>query len=377
MHTVPIRCLAVFVALAPLPLGAQTPQLRLKPASATHPEEFSGIERIRELADGRVIALDSAEPKLYLVDFRAGTAAQLGRVGDGPEEYRWPNGLFALGGDSTLVSDARTRRLILLHQGRPVSTTPASAPVMTSSDGFILGAGGGYIMRGFTPTGLGRAVDQGDSLIVARFSRQTGRGDTLARMRSGFGGLPGSATRSTPMAEAAAGPVARRQYMAAPVIGDQAFGFPDGWVAVARMEPYRVDWITPTGEVRRGPPINAPLAPLNDKEKRFYLARAAARDGQPAGEPADIKDWRPAIPPFWGFFNAALYPAPQGHLVIARAPTVALPTPTYDWVDRSGAFRGQLVLAANESVVGFGAQSIYVVARQTDGTEQLRRHPWP
>lgn len=378
MRIVLIRCLAVFIALAPLRLGAQAPQVRLKPASATHPEAFSGIERIRELADGRLIALDSAEHKLYLVDFRAGTAAQLGRVGDGPQEYRRPNGLFALPGDSTLVSDARTRRLILLHHDQLVATTPATAPVMTVSDGFILGAGAdGSLVRGDTPSGLGRAIDQGDSLILARFSRQTGRGDTLARMRSGFGGPPGSATKSTPMAEAAAGPSSRRQYMVAPVIGDQAFGFPDGWIAVARMEPYRVDWITPAGEVRRGPPINVPLAPLNDKEKRFYLARAAARDGKPAGEPSDIKDWRSAIPPFWGFFNAALYPAPQGHLVIARAPTVALPMPTYDWIDRSGVHRGQLVLAANESVVGFGAQSVYVVARQADGTEQLRRHPWP
>jgi hypothetical protein len=368
-----IACLAAFT-----PLGAQqAPRLRLKPASATHPEEFSGIARVRELADGRVIALDSAERKLYLVDFKSGSAPQLGRVGDGPEEYRWPNGLHALPGDSTLVTDAQTGRLVIFHQARPVATTPADAPVMKRG-GFIFGAGaGGYLVRGFLPTDLGRATDQGDSLYLARYARRDGRGDTLTRMRSGSGGPPGSATKATPTAGYEDTPPTRRVSMMSPRIGDQAIGFADGWIAVVRVEPYRVDWITPDGKLQRGAPINVLPAPLTDKEKRFYLARVAAMDGLPAGQPADITDWKPTIPPFWGSNGASLRQTAEGHLLIERAPTSALPTPTYDLVDRSGTHRGQLVLRASEAVVGFGAKSIYLVARNADGTEQLQRHPWP
>jgi hypothetical protein len=375
------RFIALPVLLCALfaPVGAQqVPSMRLKPASATHPADFSGIARIRELADGRVAALDSTERKLYLVDFQAGRAVQLGRVGDGPEEYRRPIGLFALPGDSTMIFDAQTRRLVILHRERPVATVSASAPVMINTEGFILGAGpGGALFRAFPPTGLGRAVDQGDSLFLVRVSRSRSGVDTLARMRSGFGGPPGSATKATPEAVFEDQPTMQRQYMMAPGIGDQATSFPDGWVAVARMDPYRVDWITPSGQIQRGPPLNVPLTILNDREKRFYLSRLAAIDGKPAGKPEDIKDWKASIPPFWGFYNASLYPTAQGHVLIARAPTTALPTPTYDWVDRTGAYRGQLILAAAERVVGFGPRSIYVVSVDDDGLEQLRRHPWP
>lgn len=359
--------------------GAQRPlAIRLKRANAVHPTGFSGIARLRELSDGRLIVLDSTDHKLYLVNFGTGTAAPFGRVGDGPEEYRRPNGLFALPGDTTMVTDAQTRRLIFFRGDRPAATLSAEAPVMKATDGFIIGTSqAGYIAKAFLPRGLGRPVDQGDSILIARFSRADGRGDTLARMRSGFGGPPGSATKATPAFERAAGPTAQREYMFAPVIGDQAIGFPDGWIAVARMEPYRVDWIDPAGKMHRGRPIPVPVTPLDDKEKRFYLERLAKLDGKPAGNPADIKDWRPAIPPFWGFYDAALHQAPGGNLLVTRAPTAALPTPTYDFVERSGAYLGQLVLPAGQAVVGFGAHSVYVVVVDADGLESLRRHPWP
>lgn len=146
---------------------------------------------------------------------------------------------------------------------------------------------------------------------------------------------------------------------------------------MARMDPYRVDWIDPTGRVHRGPSIPAARTPLDDREKRFYLERMARLDGKPAGNPDDIKDWRPAIPPFWGFYNASLHQAPGGRLLITRAPTAALPSPTYDLVDRTGAYLGQLVLREGQRVVGFGTRSIYTVVADDDGVESLRRHPWP
>ncbi|MEO5825734.1 MAG: hypothetical protein ABIR59_07595, partial [Gemmatimonadales bacterium] len=364
--------------LSGCPSAPPPPAVLLKPANAVHPAEFSGIARVRELSDGRLIVLDSAERKLFVVSFTTGDVAPLGRVGDGPEEYRFPIGLFALPGDSTVVTDGQTRRLIIFRGDRPAATVPAEAPVMDAVKGFIIGADpAGNIAKAFRPRGLGRPTDQGDSIIIARYSRAEGRGDTLARMRSGFGGAPGSANENTPAAARAAGPIPDRQYMYAPVIGDQAIGFPDGWIAVARMEPYRVDWIDPLGKMFRGPPIPVSVTPLNDNEKRFYLARMAKLDGKPAGNLEDIKDWRSAIPPFWGFYNAALYQAPGGSLLIARAPTAALPTPTYDLVNRRGAYLGQLVLPVGQRVAGFGARSIYVVVVDTDGLETLQRHPWP
>jgi hypothetical protein len=81
-----------------------------------------------------------------------------------------------------MIFDAQTRRLVILHRERPVATVSASAPVMINTEGFILGAGpGGALFRAFPPTGLGRAVDQGDSLFLVRVSRSRSGVDTLAR----------------------------------------------------------------------------------------------------------------------------------------------------------------------------------------------------
>jgi hypothetical protein len=37
--------------------------------------------------------------------------------------------------------------------------------------------------------------------------------------------------------------------------------------------------------------------------------------------------------------------------------------------------RTQLVLEANEHILGFGARSLYVVETDDDGIQRLRRHP--
>lgn len=368
--------LALACCAAAVAGGQNAPIRRLNAASATHPAEFSGIAMIRELRDGRVIVLDTTEKRLLAADFRNGTVTPLGRTGDGPEEYRRPNALFPLTGDSTLLTDAMARRWILFAGDRPVATVGGQSPLMANGATVRGVDSAGRVVTSFLPTDLGRAIDQGDSLYLARFSRMSARGDTVTRLRSGFGGPPGSATQATPRMERRYVPGPKRQFMLAPLVGDQALAFADGWIAVARVEPYRVDWIDPAGAMHRGNPLPRGATVLDDREKRFYLERLAARDGRPAGPPEDITNWRATIPPFWGF-SSSLFAAPDGMLVIARAATSKAPNPTYDFVDRRSAHRGQLSLKANERIVGFGARSIYLSVADDDGIERLRRHSWP
>ena len=42
-----------------------------------------------------------------------------------------------------------------------------------------------------------------------------------------------------------------------------------------------------------------------------------------------------------------------------------------------GLLLGQLVLASNQHILGFGAQSAYVITTDDDGIQRLTRHPWP
>lgn len=366
-----------FTLLSPTAAAAQAKPLALRPADATFPEEYTRIGSIRELADRRVLVLERQENQIYVVDLAAKTQARVGTKGDGPQEYRLPVAMVALPGDSTLVHDGMLHRLVLLAGAKPVATVPAQAKLFVNGEGQVRGTDPqGRVLFFFTPRNLGRAMDQGDSLYLVRIARTTGKADTLTRIRSPFGGPPGSANKSTPPGELAARPEAVRTRMMAPPISDQAVSFTDGWIAVARLDPYRVDWIDPAGAMHRGTTIAGGSTVLDLKEKRHYLAGLAAKDGKPAGEPGDIVNWLPALPPFWGY-TTALFPAPDGRLLIERVPTAMQPAPHYDVVDRQGALRGTLTLKAGERILGFGTRSVYVATADDDGIETLRRHPWP
>jgi hypothetical protein len=163
--------------------------------------------------------------------------------------------------------------------------------------------------------------------------------------------------------------------MMAPSVGDQAIGFADGWVAVVRVDPYRVDWISPSGVYRRGAPLPVAVIPFSDQEKRFYLQRLSEQDGMPPGAPGSIRNWLRTVPPFWGLFS--LLATADGEVIVQRAPNSAAPEPAYDVIARDGTLRGQVVLSRTERIVGVGGRFIYVSATDADGFELLRRHAWP
>ena len=90
---------------------AQVSTRSLSSPDARFPEAFSSLTGLRELPDGRVMVADPLGQALSVVDLDAGTADTLGRVGGGPEEYKQPDALFGLPGDSTLMLDLGNARL--------------------------------------------------------------------------------------------------------------------------------------------------------------------------------------------------------------------------------------------------------------------------
>ena len=88
--------------------AAQVAEQKLTEPEATFPEGFAFVQRVRELTDGRVLVADPLGQVLLIVNLAAGTADTLGGVGQGPEEYRQPDAVWALPGDSTLLVVARS-----------------------------------------------------------------------------------------------------------------------------------------------------------------------------------------------------------------------------------------------------------------------------
>lgn len=357
--------------------GQRAPAMRLAPANATLAREFSDIVAVRELRDGRVVIAERRDNEVVVADLTSGEVRAVARSGSGPREFRRADQLFAIGSDSTILDDPMNGRWLLLEADRVVETVPPDAPAVerlripigADTLGRMLGLGGAVNARQMLAGGTV------DSFVALFVHRATGRTDTVARLLPPPVTRPGVARNpDTHVARVSF----RIPWWAA---GEQAILFPDGWVAIARLNPYRVDWRSADGQVLRGAPLPFTPTRMDERERRAYLERAARRTGRAAASPASVAAWPDELPPF---FSAALGPpspalsaAPDGRLLILRAPTAATPGTHYDVVDRTGTLVAELTLPFNDVIAGFGVKSVYVVTSDTDGIQHFRRHPWP
>jgi hypothetical protein len=341
-------------------------------------ERFTEITSVRELRDGRVLVADRRENRVVLVDFANAKATPIARTGDGPGEYRRVGQLSELSGDSSLLADVDGGRWIILHGSQVVETIPpqrafaASLGIMLSgSDRFgrVLGAVG----LSFSSRGL-KLRETADSIGLVLGDRSSLTLDTIARLRGrGQAGLCIAARGSRSRNRVPCNPLASE---------DLALLFTDGWIAVAKTEPYRVDWRTSDGRWIRGQPLQRDTVRVDDTVKCAVLALRSGV-GASSCEPNGY-EWPQIVPPFLaassgmvGVGAATLLAAPNGNVLIRQfSPTTRAPTEYY-LVDRRGSLVGTLALPSDEAVVGFGSSAVYVAKTDAFGLQSLRRHRWP
>ena len=338
------------------------PVVRLGPPNARLADDLFGIGTGRELADGRLLIGEGGHTsrRLLVVDFRHGTLQQIGRRGQGPGEYRIVSRLLQLASDSTLFV-ADDMRWLVLSGSRIVHTISGTDRGMLSAR-IVLGADTLGNLLSFERRAP--AHDSSGQTIVAR---TTGKTTFAARLRSTA--ETGYPPPPTPRARGGL------DYFNGPWIGyELAHLFPDGWLAVARVQPYRVDWRAPDGRWILGAPIPTPVVRATEKEKVAFMQRAAARSGNAARSPSVHSTWPKEVPPF---LPGSLLASSDGRLLILRTPTAARPEVRYDVVDRQGRVQQQLLLERNERILTFGRHSVYVVMTDDDDLERIKRHPWP
>ena len=367
---------AAAIALLALVAGetdAQSPTTRtvaLPAPTATLPAEFTMAASVRELADGRLLIVDRSERRLVVADWRNAQVTPLGRSGSGPGEYLQPTTLFAIGGDSTILPDTRNGRWLLLHGASIASTTPPDAPAIASGARLPLGADdrGNVIITRASGVGGGALVTTTtpDSILLLRISRSTGRADTVATVRArpariNVQGPPANPTSITIVSNALA-------------VGEAAALCADGWIAIARLDPYRVEWITPDGRHILGPPLPFERVRLDERERRVFLEREAARTGRATRDPASLPEWPEFMPPY---LSGALLCGFDGRLWIRRTPTAEMANPPYDVVDRRGALVARVSRDTDVEVVGFGRGVVYTVVTDADGIQRVQRRPLP
>jgi hypothetical protein len=363
------RYLAVLGAM-PSVLLAQPSRVTLKQPDATLAHEFTRVESVRELKDGRLLVSDPRDRGLVLVDFRSGQVNDVSHKGRGPGEYSSANSLFPLAGDSTLMADNGNRRWLLLDGDRVIGTIPPDNPAVLATQVSVSGSDSlGHVMsqRRNPPRPGASTIDKQDSTTLLLVTRVNGKSDTVTAIRRQPGRMEAQYGADGKL-------LSTRITLNASVAGEKSLLFRDGWLAVVRMEPYRVDWRSPDGKWTLGSPLPVPSIAFDAREKRAEMERRAKEYGTPVTSPDAVTDWPTTLPPIRP--SGVLVESSDGRLLVPRQPSADHPETTYDIVNRRGQLDAELTLPPSERIIGFGRTSVYVVAVDDDGIERLRRHPW-
>lgn len=328
---------------------------------AQHPEPFSFLNRVRERADGTVMAADPLSQVVLRLDMVTGTADTLGRVGEGPEEYLQPDQVFPLPADSTLLVDIGKVQLNVIdpqgsfHSGMKLATADEEGrmnmimPRSVDDQGRVYYAASG---------GLG-AENPPDSTRIARYDRRTGETEDM-----------GWAWRPEPIVTRSGGNV---RIMSVQMAGrdDWAVGS-DGELAIVRAEGYSVEWHYPDGRVVTGPPNPVESRNISEADKVHYLENRSSgglmvsvtqsssggmemgmsRGGSGMRAEWNLADfqWAREFPPFRPDRSRV---SPRGHLWVERW----LPPgehPRMDVFDGEGRKSGIVELPAGRELIGFG-----------------------
>lgn len=381
MRSALIGILGAALVTAPFSVGAQAvARIALKPADAKLEEEFTLVGSVRELRDGRVLVTDPRDNRVVVIDFKSGAVTQVGRAGRGPREYGSAAPVRAIAGDSSIMFDASTGRWHLFNGAQLVATLPPDTGIVrvfgrsasgVDARGFVWRTAGGQM-----PTTGTKDMGAGDSVVLVRGNRATAVLDTVLSMRA--------VNSRISVQSDARGQMSSMSVMMPPfAVGEEAMLFPDGWFAIARLEPYRVDWINAQGVVQKGTPLPVPVVKISEREKDAYQNRRTA-SGRGTGSPPpasiarDFTALSALFPDVYPPFDRnGLLAAPNNQLLVRRNLTADFPDARYDVVDRRSRLVGVITMPKGERIAGFGPTSVYVAWKDDDDIERLRRHPWP
>jgi hypothetical protein len=373
-----LAVLAVAIGRPGLAQQDDLPRVELSEPEASFSEPFSSIAGLRELADGRVIVSDRLEIALRIVDLATGSVKEIGHEGSGPGEYRMPDDLFPLPGDSTLLVDFGNMRLTAITPNGELVESQA----MMHPDGFLLfprgtDADGRLYFDLSNVMRMGPGESLPDSFAVVAFARGTGDIDTIAMLpRPQIGQV-----RSSGQGFSFSG------------LGLQPFQAVDEWsvafngrVAVAWGEEYHVEWRSVGGPPVVGPAVAYEPVKLTQEDKEAWADRMSSgavmaisvdggggRGGRTVTLPRpniDELDWPEVKPPFP---RNALRVTPDGEAWVQRHVKSGEPE-TYDVFDASGRRVRQVVLPEGRTLVGFGRGTLYAFNEDEDGLQWLERY---
>lgn len=345
---------------------AQWPQLELSGAGTRLNAEFVSVMSVRVLPDGRVLVSDAASEQVHLADFEAQVSRPIGRRGEGPNEYSRAPTLLASTGDSTLAVVRAQRRWLMLAGADFAYTVPPDDPALLRTRAGVSGISAEHVLMLATRVARRSSAVARDTVDVILVRRQGAVADTVSRML----GLP---MRRTSVRDASGRTIESEAVAGALPTAEAAILFPDDWLAIVRLDPFRVDWRKPDGTWHRGSPLPVQRVRVDARQKKWMMDAIEARGGNAPPSPDTLGEWPEFMPPFRG----GLLASPDGRLLVPLSGSADAPEPRYLVVNRSGRISALLVLAAGERLLGIGQRHVVIMTTDGDGAQRLRRHPWP
>jgi hypothetical protein len=369
---------ALLLVLGAPPLLAQVPATRALATAEEYAESFDLVTSLRELPNGKLLLVDNGPRALLLVDFTGGTQTQIGRNGQGPGEYQFPGELVPYLGDTTLLVDRASRRLLPVSaEGKMGKVIPFPDMVQGLSE--MRGAdprGRLYFQAsafGFGP-GSSATAEMPDSTTLIRWDRGT-KIDTLGKVR-----LPatkintgGTSTQRTIM------------IMQQPYAGQDDWAVTrEGRIGVVRLGDYHVDWLG--DRPAKGTPVKWDPVKVGPAEKEAFMARSRdtrnrfsvttggagrANAPQPRQRTEEDFDWPDVKPPF---VPRTVYAAPEGDLWVQRSTPARDSVPVYDVFNASGNLAARIALPKGRRLVGLGKGVAYATRTDDDGLQWLERY---
>lgn len=393
LNRLSLAALATVVLAAPA-MAQNVPTRTLSKPDAEFEEPFTGLIGVRELKDGRVIVADPRDKIVAAVDFKSGSQAKLGREGSGPGEYGLPTRMLPMGNDTTGIVDILNNRILLINPNATVGGfVDLNAPTPTASAGR---GGGGMMMVGNSMPQMadnkGRMYIPGspfqmvngqpqpaDSTALMRWERKSGKRDTVAWLHVPKGNAQISGGR---------GNMSIRIGGSAPFQGaDQMAVAPDGRIAIAHFNPYRIEYVSETGQHTMGPEIRYDRVKVSEGHKQEWRDSRKNAMGMmmtndngrrsasmvPMRDVQDPEDWGDEyMPPFLSSQNPLQF-SNDGFLWVRRTGPAGM-APTYDVFDRGGNLVQKVVLPQRTRLIGFGNGTVYTIRLDEDDLQYLQRH---
>ncbi|MEO7998585.1 MAG: hypothetical protein ABI852_14145 [Gemmatimonadaceae bacterium] len=359
------------------PAAKATP---LGPATGTLGEEFSRLLSVRELSNGKVLITDDKDSRLFAADFQSGKTRMLGRMGDGPGEFRAVGRLWDVGNDSTLMSVPYRGRILLLHHDSIVATITGNQEIILALGGSIVrGADArGNLLNISVGSGPAKEAIMADSFTIVRTNRKTVRKDAVTKVANTDKDLMQSAR---PAAKPGTAEASKKTYHISIRAREQITMFPDGTIAVLRGNPYRVDWCyAPATACVNGATQAFDSRRWTDDDKKAYLSVQSGSGSWPPTENIDeTTGWPDQLPPFatpGGPDDSNFWATAAGNVVVERVSNSGMTLRTYDVINRQSKRVASVSVPRGHRILGFGKGTVYVVHVDSDGIERLQRHAW-